>query len=90
MDIGFSKTRKKQKAKSANLYGYLADVRNDFLHKLSTKISKNHAMIVIEDLQVINQRTSAAKNIFAAGHAVLACESNCIRSRKQEPVGMRN
>ena len=29
---------------------------------------------------------NAARNIEAAGHAVLACESNSIRSRKQEPL----
>ena len=32
----------------------IANLRHDFLHKHSTKISQNHAIIVVEDLQVSN------------------------------------
>jgi IS605 OrfB family transposase len=37
-----------------------------------------------------NADINAAHNILAAGHAVLACESNCASGRKQEPLGLGN
>jgi putative transposase len=39
---------------------WIADVRRDFLHKVTTTISQNHAMVCIEDLQVRNMSKSAA------------------------------
>jgi putative transposase len=35
-------------------------IRRDYLHKISTAIRKNHAMVVVEDLQVKNMPRSAA------------------------------
>ena len=38
-----------------------------------------------------NADSNAAKNILAAGHAVLACGENALAiSMKQEPLGMGN
>jgi len=156
----------------------IAQCRRDFLHKASTILSKNHAMIVVEALKITNMSksakgtldnpgkqvraksglnksildqgwgefrrqlqyklawlgglyievdprytsqtcsscyycssenrltqedfcckqcgheenadTNAAKNVLAAGHAVLACGSNRTGGRKQESLGMSN
>ncbi|WP_202395332.1 transposase, partial [Aeromonas caviae] len=38
---------KKQKAKIQRLHSHIANSRRDYLHKVTTTISKNHAMIVI-------------------------------------------
>ena len=44
----------KQKRKLQKHHRKIANVRKDFLHKISTTISKNHAMVVMEDLQIKN------------------------------------
>jgi len=54
-----SKNWYKQKSKITRLHIKIADMRNDFLHKLSTDISKNHAAVVLEDLKVKNMTASA-------------------------------
>ena len=38
----------------------IGNTRRDYLHKCSTTISQNHAMVCIEDLQVRNMSRSAA------------------------------
>ena len=38
----------------------IANVRADFLHKTSTAISKNHAIVVLEDLRIRNMSASAS------------------------------
>ena len=68
----FSSNWKKQKQKISRLHQRVAHTRNDFLHKTSTIISKNHAMIVIEDLKVTNMSKSAAGTIEAPGRSVKA------------------
>ena len=40
--------RKKAKAKVGRLCARIANVRRDFLHKATTTISKNHALVCIE------------------------------------------
>ena len=37
----------------------IANIRKDFLHKTSTNLSKNHALIVVEDLKILNMSKSA-------------------------------
>jgi putative transposase len=37
----------------------IANTRRDYLHKVSTEISKNHAMMMIENLKVSNMSKSA-------------------------------
>ena len=57
--IKFSQNWQKLKAKIAKLHHKIANCRKDFLHQTSSKISKNHAMIYVEDLQVSNMSKSA-------------------------------
>ena len=49
----------KQKERITRLHIRIADMRNDYLHKLSTTISKNHAVVVLEDLKVKDMSASA-------------------------------
>ena len=46
----------KQKRKVARIHERIANKRNDFLHKVSTEIVKNHDVIGIETLQVKNMQ----------------------------------
>jgi len=46
--------------------------RRDFLHKTTTAISKNHAMVAVEDLQVRNMSKSAKGNAEKPGKNVAA------------------
>ena len=55
----FSKNWHKAKRKINKLHTTIANIRKDYLHKTSTAISKNHAMIVIEDLQIRNMSKSS-------------------------------
>ena len=65
--VKFSKNWQKLQAKIAKLYHKIANCRKDFLHKISTTISKNHAMIYVEDLQVSNMSKSAKGTVEAPG-----------------------
>lgn len=56
----FSSNWKKAKALVQRIHTRVANARNDFLHKVSTEISKNHAIICVEELQVGNMSRSAA------------------------------
>ena len=49
----------KQKERITRLHIRIADMRNDYLHKLSTTISKSHAVVVLEDLKVKDMSASA-------------------------------
>ena len=66
----YSKNWKKAKAKVQRIYVRIANVRLDFLHKASHAISKNHAMVVVEDLQVRNMSRSAAGTVEQPGKNV--------------------
>lgn len=57
--VKFSANWKKQKGRIAKLNGKAANCRRDYLHKLSTTISKNHAVVVVEDLRVKSMTASA-------------------------------
>ncbi|MER1815873.1 transposase, partial [Proteus mirabilis] len=57
--IKFSANWQKQKRKIQRLHTHIANIRKDYLHKVTSEISKNHAMIVIEDLKVSNMSKSA-------------------------------
>ena len=59
----FSMNWHKQKKKIQRLHAKIAHIRRDFLHKLSTKISKNHAMVVLEALRV-SQMSASNKGSF--------------------------
>jgi putative transposase len=55
----FSSNWKKAKAKITKLHTKIANIRKDFVHKSSNDISKNHAVVFVEDLQVKNMSRSA-------------------------------
>jgi putative transposase len=55
----YSKNWRKQKVDVSRIHIQVADSRKDFLHKASTTISKNHAVVHIEDLKVSNMSESA-------------------------------
>ena len=62
----------KQKRKVQLIHSKIAHVRKDFLHKLTSTISKNHAVIVLEDLKVTNMSASAKGTIEDPGKNVKA------------------
>jgi putative transposase len=66
----FSNNWKKAKARVQKIHTGIANARNDFLHKASTTISKNHALVCIEDLQVRNMSISSAGTSEAPGKKV--------------------
>jgi putative transposase len=68
----FSANWKKAKARIQRIHARIGHARRDYLHKTSTAISQNHAMVCIEDLQVRNMSKSAAGSIEAPGKQVRA------------------
>lgn len=70
--VKFSNNWKKAKRKVQNLHSRIGNIRRDYLHKVSTTISKNHAMIVIEDLKVANMSKSASGTVGQPGRNVRA------------------
>ncbi|MBN3790131.1 RNA-guided endonuclease TnpB family protein [Burkholderia sp. Ac-20353] len=63
---------KKARARVQRLHARIANARSDFLHKASNTISKSHAMIAVEDLQVRNMVKSARGTVEAPGRHVRA------------------
>ncbi|MDQ7001349.1 MAG: transposase, partial [Ghiorsea sp.] len=51
-----------QKEKVQNIHSKISNIRKDALHKASTEISKNHAMIFMEKLGVSRMSKSAKGN----------------------------
>jgi len=68
----FSNNWKKAKAKVQKLHSRIANVRRDFLHKRSSTISQNYAIVCLEDLPVRNMSKSAAGSTEAPGKNVRA------------------
>lgn len=68
----FSNNWKRAKARVQQIHSHIANVRKDFLHKTTTTISKNHAIVCIEDLQISNMSKSAAGTSEAPGRNVNA------------------
>lgn len=68
----FSSNWKKAKARVQKIHTRIANVRKDFLHKTTATISKNHAIVCIEDLQVRNMSKSAAGSSDTPGRNVKA------------------
>ena len=66
----FSSNWKKAKARITKLHTRIGNVRHDFMHKATSTISKNHAIVCIEDLQVRNMSKSAAGSLDAPGRKV--------------------
>ncbi|MDH5820459.1 MULTISPECIES: RNA-guided endonuclease InsQ/TnpB family protein [Acinetobacter] len=68
----FSQNWKKLNLKINKLHHHIANIRHDYLHKVTTTLSKNHAMIVVEDLKVANMSKSAKGSIEEKGKNVKA------------------
>jgi len=68
--VKYSQNWKKQQRRIAQLDIRTANCRHDFLHKLSTETSKNHAVIVLEDLQAKNMSKSAKGTVDNPGRHV--------------------
>ncbi|KVC79353.1 RNA-guided endonuclease InsQ/TnpB family protein [Burkholderia ubonensis] len=68
----FSSNWKKAKARIQRIHARIGNARRDYLHKATTTISQNHAMVRIEDLQVRNMSKSAAGNTETPGKNVRA------------------
>ncbi|KVD65505.1 RNA-guided endonuclease InsQ/TnpB family protein [Burkholderia ubonensis] len=68
----FSNNWKKAKARIQRIHARIGNARRDYLHKATTTISQNHAMVCIEDLQVRNMSRSAAGSADAPGKNVRA------------------
>lgn len=63
---------RKQVGELQKVYRKVFNVRKDFLHKTSTTISNNHAVVIVEDLQVTNMSASAKGTIENPGKMVKA------------------
>jgi len=70
--VKFSNNWKKAKARVQRLHSRIGNTRRDYLHKATTTISQNHAMVCIEDLQVRNMSKSAAGTTEQSGRNVRA------------------
>lgn len=63
----FSSNWKKAKARVQRIHARIGNARRDYLHKTSTAISQNHALVFVEDLQVRNLSRSAAGTVEQPG-----------------------
>ena len=66
----FSNNWKKVKTKISQCHEDIGNARKDYLHKVSTEISENQAIIVIEDLRVKNMSKSSKGNSEKHGKKV--------------------
>jgi putative transposase len=67
-----SKNWEKAKRKLQKRHVKIANVRRDFLHKATTAISKNHAVVCVEDLQIRNMSKSSKGTAESPGRNVRA------------------
>jgi putative transposase len=68
----FSENWKKQKAIISKIHTKIANTRKDYSHKVSNIISKNHAMIFVENLKIANMSKSAKGTPESPGKCVKA------------------
>jgi putative transposase len=68
----FSKNWHKARRRVQSIHCRIANARHDFLHKITTTICKNHAMVAIEDLAVRNMSRSAKGTVDKPGKNVAA------------------
>jgi putative transposase len=70
--VKFSANWRKAKERVRRLHAGIANARRDFLHKASTAICNNHALVCIEDLRVRQMSKSAAGSRDQPGRNVRA------------------
>src|SRR6185437_13321414 len=68
----FSKNWKKTVFQVNRLHRKIAHIRQDYLHKITHTISKNHAIVCVEDLQIKNMSHSASGTLAKPGKQVKA------------------
>jgi len=68
--VKFSGNWHKQVKKIQKLHWHISNMRKDYLHKALCTISKNHAIVCMEDLQVKNMSKSAKGTIEQPGRNV--------------------
>ena len=68
--VKFSENWKKAKQKITRLHSKIANMRKDYLHKLSTIVAKSHGVVVLEDLKIANMSKSASGSIETPGRKV--------------------
>ena len=68
----FSSNWKKAKARVQRIHARIGNARRDYLHKATTTVSQNHAMVCIEDLQVRSMSGSAVGSAEKPGKNVRA------------------
>ena len=67
-----SKNWNKAKKKVQRVHAEIANVRKDFLHKATSAISQQYALVILEDLKVRNMSKSAKGSADAPGNKVRA------------------
>jgi putative transposase len=70
--VKFSQNWFKAKRRVQRVHSRIANVRKDFLHKATTTISKTHAIVCIEDLQVGNMSRSGHGTAATPGRHLTA------------------
>jgi putative transposase len=70
--VRFSHNWQKARRRVEKIYARVGHCRRDFLHKATSSISQNHAIVCAEDLQVRNLSRSAAGTLAAPGRNVRA------------------
>jgi putative transposase len=68
----FSSNWKKQQSRIGQIHHKIANCRKDRLHWIANDISKNHAIVVLEDLKVVNMSKSAKGDLENPGKNVKA------------------
>ncbi|WP_419687996.1 RNA-guided endonuclease InsQ/TnpB family protein [Burkholderia theae] len=68
--VKFSRNWMTAKARVQRIHSRIGNARRDYLHKATTAISQNHAMVCIEDLKVRNMSRSAAGTTEKPGRQV--------------------
>lgn len=66
----FSNRWRRLKAKITKLHIRITNTRNDYLHKISSELSKNHAVVILEDLKIDNMSKSAKGTVENPGSNV--------------------
>jgi putative transposase len=72
MKVKFSNNGRKLVKKIRKLHWHIANIREDYLHKSSYALSKNHAIVCIENLSVSNMSKSAKGTVEKPGRNVKA------------------
>lgn len=71
MEMG-SNNRNKQKKRIGRLYRQLSHIRENYAHQMTTRLTRAHNVIAIEDLRVANMTASAKGTVESPGKNVKA------------------